>query len=45
MEKMRAVLTDGAETFEVQDMTEEEMQDANAEAMVATDGNLYWAAE
>ena len=44
METMRVILTDGPETFEEQTMTEEELQLANEEARMATDGNLYWVA-
>ena len=42
MEKTRVILTDGAEVFEEQVMTEDEMDEANAEAMVATAGDMHW---
>lgn len=40
---MKYILTDGHEEFEMREMNETELAEANAKAKIATDGVLYWS--
>ncbi|HJS81327.1 MAG TPA: hypothetical protein VJ742_00665 [Nitrososphaera sp.] len=46
MKTLQAILTDGADVFEVRQIDrhefDSEMSRLNTEAKTATDGNLYW---